>query len=88
MMGRSMKAIGNQINHTTEADRFMRMASTIQVATKMACIRDMELNNSRMVICIKVTGNKAQLWDWEHFTITMVMFTRVVLSMDDRRDMA
>ena len=83
-----MKAIGNQINRTTEADRFMRMASTIQEATKMACIRDMELNNSRMVICIRVTGNKAQWWEWEHFTITMAMFTRVVLSMDDRRDMA
>lgn len=60
MMVRSMRAFGNQINLTTEADRFTRTASTIQVATKMACTRAMELNNSRMAICIRFFGKKAQ----------------------------
>ncbi len=83
-----MRAFGNQINRTTEADRFTRTASTIQVATKMACTRAMELNNSRMAICIRFFGNKAQWWARAHVTIATAMSTTVVLYLDDVRDKA
>jgi len=88
MMGRSMRAFGNQINRTTVADRFTRTASTILVATKMDCTMAMELSNSRMAICIRFFGNKAQLWARALVIIATAISTTVVLYLDDVREKA